>query len=72
MKEMTTKLTAEIDRDTYAAITKNLHHGQLTQLVRAFTQAMEIMIADDKKGELYLWLYDNQPLSLPPPVKSSD
>jgi len=70
--EETTKLTAEVNRDTYNAIARDMHHGQMTQLVRAFAIAIELLIKQNKKDDIYLWLYSAKPLTLPPPIRKDE
>lgn len=69
---VTAKLTAEVDRDVYERISRGLHHGQMTQLLRAFTLAMDKVIQEGRKGELYLWLYNDEQLILPGPAKKGE
>jgi hypothetical protein len=72
MKDEMTKLTAEIDRDIYTRIARDLHHGQMTQLVRAFAVAIDGLIQANKKDELYCWLYGDKELTLPPSIKRKE
>ena len=69
MKDEMRKMTAEVDKDIYRNIAKDLHHGQMTQLVRAFALSINQLINDGEKEELYLWLYGTKPLTLPPPTE---
>lgn len=63
--KITTKLTAEIDTDVYDRITHDLHHGQLSQIIRSFMRSLDHLIQSGEKDNLYLWLYGTQNLTLP-------
>jgi len=70
MKDEMRKLTAEIDGDSYANIARAMHHGQMTQMIRTFAYAIEKLILNDQKDEIFLWLYGSKGITLPPPVKN--
>jgi len=63
--KITTKLTAEVDTDVYDRITKDLHHGQLSQIIRSFIRSLDYLIQSGEKDNLYLWLYGTKNLTLP-------
>lgn len=60
-KSYTTKLTVEVDRDIYFAVTKTLHHGQLSYIVRTFFESFK-----NHKDEIFAWCFGKSPLHLPP------
>jgi hypothetical protein len=72
MKDEMSKLTAEIDKDIYLNIAKNLHHGQMTQLIRAFALSLNQLINNGDKKEFYMWLYGSKSLTLPPPEEKDN
>jgi hypothetical protein len=62
---LTRKLTVEVDTQTYDRITRDLHHGQLSQLMRTFTASLDLLLTAKAQDEIYLWLYGKGQLTLP-------
>lgn len=67
MIKLTTKLTTEIDTELYDRITKGMHHGQLSKVIRGFAISLDQLLQSEEKENIYLWLYAGKPLMLPPP-----
>lgn len=70
--KITTKLTTEVDTQTYDRITRNMHHGQLSQVIRGFVASLDKLLQGEDKDQVFLWLYSNKPLLLPAPKGDSD
>lgn len=58
------KLTVEVDNDLYLSVSSKLHHGQLTQIIRKVMEQVNQKYQNDCSGEVYNWLYANEPIVL--------
>jgi hypothetical protein len=55
-----TKLTVAVDTVIYDEVTRKLHQGQLSHIIRAFMQAFQ-----ENPNDIMYWAFGNEPLKLP-------
>lgn len=65
------KLTVEVDTKIYNRITQDLHHGQISQLIRTFMLSLDLMLTRQSQDDIYLWLYGKGQLTLPNPKEDA-
>ena len=61
----TTRISFNIESDSYEKIKSTFYHGQFTQFVRQMIDSMERLIDDDKVKEILYYLNDEADLVLP-------
>ena len=61
----TTRISFNIETETYEKIKSNFYHGQFTQFVRQLMDSLERMIEADKIKEILYYLNDESDLTLP-------
>lgn len=59
-----TKLTIEIDQELYNRVTAQLHHGQLSHMVRRFMSEIDQMLVQGDRMTISNWLYLGSNLNL--------
>ena len=60
------KMTIEISKKDYRILTNNLHHGQKTQIIRAFINDLAKRIEAGEKIEVMEWIYGRSPITIDP------
>jgi hypothetical protein len=58
------KLTIEVDNDEYLKLTKGLHYGQLSAIMRKLITDLNKILDSPNPDQLPDWLYNDKPLVL--------
>lgn len=61
----TTRISFNIETETYEKIKSQFYHGQFTQFVRQLMDSLEALIEADKVKEILYYLNDEADLTLP-------
>lgn len=63
------KIICTVLDEDYQKLKNNLHHGQLTLIVRSFIKSIGQLIEEEGKANIYAWTDSESSLILPPPKK---